>query len=115
MRAAPSVDAAGGPLDNADLDRVNLAAVLRDGDQVHVPALDEDLALPTPNTGGVVRINSASAEELETLPGVGPTMAQRIIDFREETGPFTSMEDLDLVSGIGPAMLEQLEGLIEFD
>jgi competence protein ComEA len=114
-RVVDAIDAAGGPSANADLERINLAAVLRDGDQVHVPLLGETLTLPTANAAGIIGINTATAEELETLPGVGPTLAQRIIDFRQQTGPFTSMEDLDLVSGVGPTLLEELEGLIEFD
>ena len=115
-RVDAAIDAAGGPLPNADLERVNLAQVLRDGDQVDVPLQGEtEISLPTPNGGGIVHINSASLDELQTLPGVGPTLAQRIIDFREQSGPFTSMEDLDLVSGIGPSLLDQLEGLIVFD
>ena len=114
-RVMDAIDAAGGPLSSADLDRVNVAAVLHDGDQVHVPTAGDEVILPTPNTGGIVHINTATAAELETLPGIGPTLAQRIIDFREQTGPFSTMEDLDLVPGIGPALLAQLEGLIDFD
>jgi competence protein ComEA len=114
-RVDTAIDAAGGPNANADLERVNLAQILRDGDQVHVPAIGEDASLPTPGSPGIVHINTATRQELETLPGVGPSLAQRILDFREQTGPFTSMEDLDLVNGIGPALLENLEGLIVFD
>lgn len=116
-RVEDAIDAAGGLLDEADLDRVNLAQILRDGDQVHVPfvAVEEEVVLATPNAAGVVRINSATAEELENLPGVGPALAARIIEFRDLNGPFASLEDLDRVSGVGPALLEGFEGLIEFD
>ncbi len=114
-RVQAAIDAAGGLLDGADLDRVNPVQILRDGDQVHVPFIEEEIILATPGTPGIIGINTATIEELQTLPGIGPALAERIIEFREGTGPFTSFEDLDLVSGIGPAMLENLEGLIEFD
>ncbi len=127
-RVSDALEAVGGVLDNADLERVNLAGILHDGDQIHVPALDEvalgldevdtevgkDL-LPTPSGGTVVYINTATQEELETLPGIGPAMAQRIIDYREANGPFHSLEDLDNVRGIGPATLENLAPLVSFD
>lgn len=116
-RVQEAIDAAGGLLDGADLDRVNLAQVLRDGDQVHVPSAGEagDTILATPNTGGMVSINRATTEELQTLPGVGPALAGRIITYRDENGPFMSLDDLDNVSGIGPSLLAELEGLVSFD
>ncbi|HLV36889.1 MAG TPA: helix-hairpin-helix domain-containing protein [Spirillospora sp.] len=115
-RVQDAIDAAGGLLDDADLDRVNLAQVLRDGDQVHVPSqTGGDTVLATPGTGGLVFINRATSEELQTLPGVGPALAERIIAYREANGPFSSLDDLDNVSGIGPALLSGLEGLVAFD
>ena len=117
-RVSDAVAAAGGFTTLANKERVNLAGVLRDGDQVHVPAITTETtngALPTPSGGAVVRINSASQRELETLPRVGPTMAQRIIEYREQVGPFSTLADLDQVSGIGPSTLEALEDLIAFD
>ena len=115
-RVEDAINAAGGMTGRADLSRVNLAAILRDGDQIHVPALNEfETALPTPGSGEIVYINSATLEELDRLPGVGPALAQAIHDYRQDNGAFASLEALDDVSGIGPAMLEQLEGLISFE
>lgn len=89
---------------------MNLAAPLRDGDHIVVPAIGEVVAGTAP-TGGV-DINSASATELEALSGVGPVLAERIVAFREEHGRFASPEDLLDVPGIGEAKLSQLrEGI----
>lgn len=113
--------AAGGITDVADMERVNLVGVVRDGDQIHVPALGasdndvEALALPTASGGGLVFINTATAAALETLPGVGPALAARILDYRTANGPFANLEALDAVDGIGPATLEDLAPLIIFD
>lgn len=117
-RVQDAIDAAGGLSDAADLDRVNLAGIVRDGDQVHVPEIGDDTVVdvvPTASGGGIVHINTATADELATLPGIGPATAQAILEYRDTNGPFESMEDLDLVPGIGPATLERLEGLIVFD
>jgi competence protein ComEA len=115
-----AVDAAGGPTSSAEMSTLNLASQLRDGQQVYVPKLDEPLV---PITSGstsanpglpeqLVNINTASASELDLLPGIGPSLAQKIIEHRETYGPFTSIDDLINVSGIGPAKLEDLRHLI---
>lgn len=115
-RVRDALQAAGGALPEADLARVNLAAALRDGDQVHVPAQnDTPAALPTQSGGDQVFINQADAATLETLPDVGPALAQAIIAYREANGPFATLEDLDAVPGIGPAALEQLADRVRFD
>jgi len=129
-RVMDAISAAGGFTDNANQTLVNIAGILRDGDQIHVPEIitveqpqtdntdTESVTaeqLPTPSGGNVIYVNTATLEELQALPGVGPAMAQRIIDYRTENGPFTQLDDLDNVSGIGPATLENLQDLIAFD
>ncbi|GAB5494834.1 MAG: ComEA family DNA-binding protein [Phototrophicaceae bacterium] len=111
---------AGGLTDDANLDLVNLAGIVRDGDQIHIASLTDDTAiietdLATPSGGGVIFINTATLEELQTLPGIGATTAQSIIDYRTENGNFSSLDDLDNVSGIGESTLETLEPLISFE
>jgi competence protein ComEA len=97
----------------ADLSGVNLAARLTDGQQIVVPgrgAVGASAATATQSTDPVVSINSGTLEHLETLDGIGPSLAQRIIDYRTAHGGFRSLEQLDDVSGIGPARLAALRG-----
>jgi competence protein ComEA len=112
--------AAGGPASDADLDRINLASALADGQQVYVPRLgEEDVPVQPPSrlpaSVGLVNINTADAATLETLPGIGPALAQRILDFRQASGPFEQSEDLMDVSGIGPGIFDQIRDLITTD
>jgi competence protein ComEA len=116
-----AVDAAGGPASDADVDCINLALELRDQQQVYVPRRGEAHS-PPPVSGGepggggpagaLVNINAATATELEVLPRIGPTMAQRIVEYREANGPFGAIEDIQNVPGIGPATFEGLKDLI---
>jgi len=119
-RVSDALEAAGGVTDAADMARVNIAAALRDGDQVHVPSVaeasaGEDIALPTASGGDIVNVNFATLEELDTLPGVGPSLAEEIILYRETNGPFAGLDDLDLVPGIGPALLDDLAERVRFE
>lgn len=114
-RVQDAIDAVGGTTENANLEAVNLAGILRDGDQVHVPELNVETVLPTPSGGGIVYINTATVDEIDTLPDIGPALAQRIIDYRETNGPFANLEALDAVEGIGPALLEKIALLVVFD
>lgn len=119
-RVADAVALAGGPGPKADLAAVNLAAPLVDGTQVLVPRRGAAAAVggAPPAAGGPaasagpVRLSTATEEELDTLPGVGPVTAQRIVQYRETHGPFRSVDELDAVPGIGPARLEQLRELV---
>ena len=116
-RVADAIAAAGGFTDQANKTLVNLAGILRDGDQVHVPALTDGGAveLPTPSGGAKVFVNQATLEELQALPGVGPALAERIVNYREGVGRFAVLADLDNVPGIGEATLEKWRDLIVFD
>jgi competence protein ComEA len=118
-RIADAVARAGGAARGAQLDLVNLAAPLADGEQVVVPARGP-AASAGAATGGAaggsptapVDLNSATAEQLDALPGIGPVTAQKIVDYRQAHGPFRSVDDLDAIPGIGPARIENLRGLV---
>jgi len=117
---------AGGEKDYADLARVNLAAVAVDAMQIIIPAVGEDIdelliypegSEPTPSApqtqvGGLVNINTATPQELQTLPGIGPVLSQSIIDFRETHGNFHTVDELQNVSGIGAATMSRLRSLV---
>ena len=110
-----AIAAAGGLQAQADLSRLNLAQPLADGQRIEVPLQVETAASSgsqSVTSEGRLKLNSATAPELEQLPGVGPVLAQKIIDYREQYGPFQRIEDLLQVDGIGPAKLEGLRDLI---
>ena len=123
-RVDDAIRLAGGAKPKAELALVNLAAPVADGQQVLVPAQGAAPA-PGPNAGGgasggiagggaggTVHLNSATLEQLDTLPGIGPVTAQQILDYRTANGAFSSVDELDAVPGIGPARLEQLKPLV---
>jgi competence protein ComEA len=108
-RVADAIQAAGGPLPGVDLSTINLARKLNDGEliAVGVPAAGTDPASPAK-----VNLNTATLAELDTLPGVGPVLAQRIIDHRTKRGPFRTVEDLRQVDGIGEETFARLKDLV---
>ena len=112
-RAVDAVAAAGGFTDVADQAGINLARFVTDGEQLRVPAIGEVPAAPAGTTaGGLVNLNTADAATLETLPRVGPALAERIIDWREANGGFGSIDDLTSVTGIGEKTFDGLKDLV---
>ncbi|MET0734316.1 MAG: ComEA family DNA-binding protein [Microbacterium sp.] len=111
-RVVDAIAAAGGFVVGAAEEAVNLARPLGDGEQLHVPALGEAAAPVAASGDGRVNLNTADAGALDTLPRIGPAMAQRILDWRDANGRFTSVEDLLAVPGIGDKMLEALRDLV---
>lgn len=120
-RVFDAVEAAGGATDRADLDSLNLASKVKDGDKILVPHRVEPGADPPPggapapaggsavSAGGLINLNSATLEQLDSLPGVGPSTAQKIIDYRTQHGGFRSVDELMEVPGIGPAKFAELK------
>lgn len=112
-RLVDALAAAGGTLDSADLQAVNLARPLSDGEQIVVPKIGAEAATDAAPGGaggeaasdGVLNLNTADQAALETLPRIGPALAQRIIDWRDENGRFRSVDDLLAVPGIGEKLL----------
>jgi len=116
-RVEDAIVAAGGATPKAQLDAVNLAAPVADGEQIVVPgsgaggvAADSSPAGSSPSAP--LDLNSATLEQLEALPGIGPVTAQKILDYRQQHGAFHSVPELEGVPGIGPAHLAQLKGLV---
>lgn len=118
-RVQDVISAAGGFLAEAEKTDINLAAPLEDGQKLDIPYMEgASPVLATPgeevitNTTELIDINIASQAELETLPGIGPTTAQKIVEYRDANGPFVSTEDIINVSGIGPGTYERIKDLI---
>ncbi len=101
LKLADAVNAAGGLTDFADADAINLAAPLTDGQHVSIPTKDIFLMPQNISDADRVNINTADAEQLATLKGIGPALAQRIIDYREQNGAFKSIDEIKNVRGIG--------------
>ena len=113
---ADAVEAVGGVTSEADLESLNLAAPLMDNQHIVVPRrvvqATVETATETGSGNALVNINTATSAELETLPHIGPAMAQRIIDYREANGPFARIEDVQNVAGIGESRYADLAPLI---
>jgi competence protein ComEA len=117
-RVADALEKAGGASADAQLDDLNLAGKLADGQKVMVPRKAQPEAQPAAGqvtaqpASTLVNLKTATPEQLDALPGVGPTMAAKIIEYRQKNGPFTTVDELDDVSGIGPSKLEALRDLV---
>ena len=115
-RVADAVERAGGTTRHADRSGVNLAAPVSDGQQVLVPVRGAVPAgAPASGAGpptAPLSLSTASAEQLDALPGIGPVTAQKILDYRSQHGAFHSVDELDAIPGIGPARLADLKGLV---
>ena len=110
---ADAVAAAGGALQGALLDAINLARPVVEGDHIQIPGPGDSVsAVPGAEEGGLISPNRADAAQLEELPGVGPVLAERIIAHREANGPFETVEDLLEVPGIGEAKLASIRDLV---
>jgi competence protein ComEA len=109
---ADAVAAAGGAREGASLDAINLAETVNSGQHIAVPGPGADSGVLVDNGDGRVAINTASETDLETLPGVGPVLAERIVSYRDTNGPFQTPEDLLDVPGIGEAKLGAIRDLI---
>ena len=110
------VEAADGARTDADLDAINLAARVKDEDHWRIPARGEQVAYsvaPVPSSPGRIDLNSATVEQLRSLPNIGEVRAQAIVSFGEARGPFAAVEDLLQVSGIGPETLADVRDLVE--
>ncbi len=124
QRVADAVAVAGGATANSRLDLINLAAPLHDGVKIYIPSEEDARRYPAPSLSGQagdsvgamgegkVVLNSATVAELDRLPGIGPALAKRIVDFREKNGPFERLEDLQQVPGIGPAKFQEMREMM---
>lgn len=130
-RVADAVEAAGGFKEDADMSKINLAYILEDGMKLKIPSINDALnqevdkeltddelvveSIPESNSKSgtdIININKANQEELEKLPGIGPSIALKIINYRNENGKFSSIDDLKRVSGIGENKFENIKAYI---
>lgn len=118
-RVIDAIKAAGNSLTGTDLSELNLARVIRDGEQIYVSPTEKTkipvgrkFAVKKSEQSGPININRATAKQFEKLTGVGPVLAKAIVDYRAANGPFITLEDLDKVSGIGPAKFAKFKSQI---
>jgi competence protein ComEA len=123
-RVQDALALAGDALNDADLRPLNLARKLNDGEQIYVSLVGEAIPAPAPARGvaartptlkptpGLININTAAVAELDALPGIGPSLAQRIVDYRAQNGDFKKLDDLKKVRGIGDALFDQIKDAI---
>jgi len=118
-RVIDAIAAAGNSLSGTDLSDLNLARIIRDGEQIYVSPTEKTkipagrkFATKKATVTGPLNINRATAKQFEALDGIGPVLAKRIVAYRSANGPFITLEDLDKVSGIGPAKFAQFKSQI---
>ena len=125
-RVQDALEAAGGMLADGNAEAINLAARLEDGQQLRVPYIGDPVGAglfpggddasgsgrSSGSPGELINLNTATSEQLDGLPGIGPTVAQQILDYRDDNGPFARTEELLNVPGVGPATFEGLKNLI---
>jgi competence protein ComEA len=122
-RVQDALNAAGGPLPGADLAQLNPAARLRDEERLLIPwsgieaapsvvSSATQSAMPTVGGSGLININTADADLLETLPGIGPVIAEAIVTYRQQNGPFRTVDELAEVKGISLNMVDDLRSLV---
>ena len=114
-RVIDAIKAAGGSAAGADLSTINLARVLADGEQIYVDAAvtnSKGVRISTPKRSGPININRATVSDFDSLDGIGPVIARRIVEYRKTHGPFITVEDLQKVSGIGDAKFAQIKSKI---
>ena len=118
-RVIDAISAAGGTTHNADLSGLNLSRRVQDEARYHIPAIGEATPIVSgaatstaEEGGGLIDLNEATTQELETLPGIGPSLASAIVAYREENGPFAAVDEVDNVPGIGPKTLDAIRQLV---
>ena len=130
-RIEDAIEAAGGLTENADISDVNLAYILEDGIKLRIPSTSdetitntdilienngeniiEETNTSTNNSNGSININKATEAELDTLPGIGPSLASKIVEYREQNGKFSTIEDIKNVTGIGESKYESIKDFI---
>lgn len=116
-RISDAIEIAGGLTEIADVSKVNLAYVLEDGEKLYIPTIhdenDIEYLISESGVNEKVNINTAKIDELQNIPGVGPSIAQAIIDYRDENGKFKSIEDIKSVSGVGESKYKKMEKYIK--
>ena len=114
-RVIDAIKAAGDSAPGADLSTINLARILNDGEQIYVDSTvvnSSGVRVSQSIHSGPININRATAKQLDALDGIGPVIAQRIVDYRKKNGSFISIEDLQKVSGIGAAKFAQIKAKV---